>query len=116
MKIIERFCFSWLAVLAISLTITTLSVTPVTGPEGLDIMFFDKIIHTISYFFLSLVSVNTLYKYKFKRARTISFLYAFALGGLIEVIQAYIPYRDFEGADLAVNALGGFVGCLIKLI
>ncbi len=114
--IMERFCFSWSAVFILSLIIIILSVIPVTGPQGLDVIFFDKIVHAATYFLLSLVAVNTLYRYRFKRARMMSFIYAVALGGLIETIQAFIPYRDFEGADIAVNTFGSFLGCLTKLI
>ncbi|MBN3040968.1 MAG: VanZ family protein [Candidatus Omnitrophica bacterium] len=110
------FIFSWFTVFSYSLLIVVLSVLPVKAPKKLVFPYSDNIIHGLMYLLLSLVIVNTLQKYNFKRVKFFSFSYAFGLGFMLELVQFFLPYRDFQASDIISNALGAFFGCLIQVV
>lgn len=49
----------------------------------------------------------------FRRARYLAPLMAASFGGLMEVVQAFIPSRDASLLDMAVNILGIALGFMI---
>ncbi len=106
--------FSWPSVAFCSLLIFLFSVLPVK--VSVDITHLDKILHGLIYCFLSFLVLNTALKKGRKHTSLISFGYAFSLGLLIELVQVFLPFRDFESADIAANFLGSFLGCWLKLI
>lgn len=73
----------------------------------------DKIIHVILYGMLSLLVLRALMIEKAGQFRLISFLYAFSLGLLLEIVQIFLPYRSFELWDVLSNSLGSISGVFI---
>ena len=108
--------FSWYTISAYSFFIVLISLSPFRAPEQLTFPFSDKIFHCLTYTLLAFVAVNTFYLKRKRRPRFLSFVYAFSLGCLVELIQAIVPYRDFETADILFNFLGSIVGCFLKII
>ena len=111
-----RYLFSWYTAYAYSLFIIVLSVIPVEPPPQLVFPLFDKVLHCLAYTILSFVVVNVSYRKSINRPRFFSFSYAFTLGLLIEIVQFFLPFRQFEAGDIACNFLGSIVGCLIKIV
>lgn len=108
--------FSWYVTLTYSLIIFITSLLPLKPPPQIVFPFFDKVFHGLTYAILSFLAVNTFYREGKDRPQIYSFSYAFLLGLLIELIQFFLPYRDFEIADIFSNFLGSLLGCLVKII
>ncbi len=111
-----RYLFSWYTAYAYSLFIIVLSVIPVEPPPQLVFPLFDKILHCLAYTMLSFVVTNTSYLKSVNRPRFFSFSYAFILGLLIEIVQFFLPFRQFEAGDIVYNFLGSILGCLLRVV
>ncbi|UCC94907.1 MAG: VanZ family protein [Candidatus Omnitrophota bacterium] len=111
-----RYLFSSFSVSFYSFIILLLSVLPLRVKPPLDISFFDQIVHFFTYALLSFIVLNTFLLKKKINPRMISFSYAVLWGLLIEIIQFFLPYRDFQGTDLFANLLGSGTGCFIRIV
>ncbi|CCH50117.1 VanZ family protein [Pseudodesulfovibrio piezophilus] len=100
------FQAGWLGVLT---SVTVLSVLPGSG-QPVPFSFIDKIEHFSAYFTLSLFA-EALPGYQ--RGRMMFFLVGW--GGLMEVIQNYIPSRDLSLGDFICNAVGVLCGSVVGL-
>lgn len=119
MNIIKKckiILFSWYSVILCSVFIVLLSVLPVTVPEGISFPFFDKAAHSIMYLALSFLATNTLYLKNNRKPKLRGILYAFSLGLVVEIIQYFLPYRDYELLDIWFNLLGSYIGSLIVFV
>ena len=87
----------------------------------------DKVVHCLIYIILAFIATNTFSLKKQTRAkaypvrngisnRAYGFLYAFLLGLSIEIMQLFLPFREFELTDLGANFLGSLLGCFLKAI
>ncbi|MCK5287905.1 MAG: VanZ family protein [Candidatus Omnitrophica bacterium] len=112
----KEIVFSWYSVIGCSIFIVLLSVLPVKVPEGISFPFIDKVAHSLMYFILSLLATNTLYLKNNKNSKLKGILYAFSLGLVIEIIQFFLPYRDYQLSDVAFNFLGSYIGSLIVFV
>jgi VanZ family protein len=88
------------------------SVMPVSGPDT-DLPA-DKIVHFLLYGLTSILLFRYLTKKTngsgaFYKAVAISSIY----GAAMEVVQYFLPYRSFSIGDIAANAAGAFLVCLI---
>ncbi|MCK5493067.1 MAG: VanZ family protein [Candidatus Omnitrophica bacterium] len=108
--------FSWYSVIVCSIFIVLLSVLPVKIPEEISFPFFDKVAHSIMYIALSFLATNTLNFKNKKNHKLTGILYAFSLGLVIEIIQYFLPYRDYQLSDVAFNFLGSYIGSLIVFV
>jgi VanZ family protein len=73
----------------------------------------DKVIHFLSYFFLS-IPIALLHPKDWKLYSGLFF--SILMGITIEYIQQYIPGRNFELTDILANSLGSISGIIITLI
>ena len=94
------------------LMILVVSVMPASGPET-DLPA-DKIAHFVLYGLTAIL----LFRYFIRRTtgRT-AFYKAVALasiyGAAMEVVQYFLPHRSFSFGDMAANAAGAFLACLV---
>lgn len=93
---------------------------PQVGPK---IPSLDKVEHLLEYLLFSwlLVHAQLSSGRAWARAASAACLAAALYGGLIELIQAFLPYRNAEWLDVAANSLGGLagvycVGCRMKSV
>ena len=94
-----------------SLFIVAMSVLPVSGPQKLEHLGADKVVHFSFYIIFAL-----LYVYAFAYDRFVyvkSFVCGFSLGVSIEILQYFIPYRSFEVLDIIADGLGAAAGMII---
>lgn len=105
-----NYLFSSFVVYSYTVFIIIVSLIPI-GVEG-PVTFFDKIVHFAIYFLLSFIIVNARVLKKKEHPRLFSFFYAFCLGGSIECIQFFLPFRSFEAGDILCNILGSIAGTL----
>ena len=115
MRIPYRF-FSWLTVSLYSIIIVVLSLAPVSVPEEIEFVLFDKVVHAFSYLLLSFIAVNTFRRLRLSRPKVYSFSYSFFLGLSIEIVQFFLPFRSFEVGDMGANLVGSIIGCLIRAV
>jgi len=88
---------------------------PVEMPEALTFPFHDKVLHGLNYLILAFIVANTLALETKWQNMLFSFLYAFTLGLIIEILQYFIPYRNFDVIDILCNFAGGLSGCLLSI-
>ena len=69
----------------------------------------DKILHTVIFFYLSLLGMFCNFKIKYY----VLMATIFTFGLTIEIIHYFHPYRYFEWADLSANLFGIFLARLI---
>jgi len=113
---ITQYIFSWVTIYTYSGLIIYLSLMPDEYPPLLIFPFSDKVLHGIAYMLLSFVACNTFSLLKKNRPKFYGFVYSFTLGLSMEAIQYFLPYRQFEAADIASNLLGSIFGCLVRII
>jgi VanZ family protein len=72
----------------------------------------DKVEHALSYFVLAILG-----SFGFREQRSLLYLFVLlcAMGGVIELLQAFSPGRSPEFADAIADAAGAAVGVLIAL-
>jgi VanZ family protein len=100
----------WSVGIALLLVITALSLLPIRGPD-LDLPNSDKLNHALAYlvlmlYFGQLVGVNW-------RRRSAVVIGLLGYGIAIELLQALLPLRVAELADLAANVTGIAIGLLL---
>jgi hypothetical protein len=94
----RRLKFLFLCLAAIGLAVALL---PMDG-MGLEFNNRDKLAHAGAFFgFAMLLDMATLRRFWYWKAPVL-----LAYGALIEVLQAFVPWRSFSLADLAADALG----------
>ena len=91
----------WLAVLFAA------SVLPVTGPTT-DLPA-DKMEHFVAYGITAVLFFRHFATRYDKHALRLSVASATAYGIFLEVVQAFVPYRQFSVADMLANAAGAIV-------
>ena len=101
----------WSAFGSYATLVLIVSVIPV--PEvGPQVPSLDKIAHLLEYFLFSwlLLHAQVAAGHPRGRAARIAVVAAVIYGGLCEVLQAWLPYRDAEGWDVVANSIGGWLG------
>ena len=95
-----------------SFLVLTLSVMPVSGPKTeLPV---DKIVHFILYGLTSILLFRFfISKTNSRRALFKAVAIASIYGAAMEVVQYFLPYRSFSLGDMAANAAGAVLACLI---
>lgn len=81
-------------------------------PKELSLQFSDKIAHFLAYNFLMLWFCNLFYK---KHERIVLLSYFIAQGILLEFMQEYGGFRQFELGDMIANGLGVIIAYLFAL-
>lgn len=92
------------------------SLLPVRAPEQLNFIFADKFSHLIMYGLFSFLLINLLHIKRKVNPWAKSFLFIFCFGSVIEVIQHFLPFRDFEIWDIVFNVIGWFLGCFLIVV
>lgn len=88
-------------------------------PAELELAHMDKFEHFVAYAIMGFLLAMDLRK-SFCAGRTaarvigITFIITVSFGALIEVCQAFIPYRSAEFLDAAANSAGGFAGAFFR--
>jgi VanZ family protein len=72
----------------------------------------DLILHFIGY---AILINSSLLAYGISSKKINRFIYLFAFSFTMEIIQHFVPYREFSFLDLMANALGLFIGLIIGL-
>lgn len=106
LKLIKQLQF-W----ALALTCLWLSLMP--QPPGVFETASDKVWHLLAYLALFL-SCSLAYSGCLQLLPRLTLLFSFSL--LIEVIQHFVPRREFSLADLAANGAGLLIGALIAAL
>jgi len=70
----------------------------------------DKIVHMLSYFLL-MIWFSGLYS---RQRHVVIALILVTFGGLLEFLQAVLPYRFFDPLDLLANTVGVALGLLLS--
>lgn len=92
--------------LAAVISITWLALTP--RPPPLADTGADKLNHLLAFTALSFVAW-----FAFPGARRVAMAALLAYGGMIEIVQSFIPSRSAEWADFATDAAGIALGSLL---
>src|SRR3989304_5432211 len=93
------------------LFVLALSVLPIEG--GAKVPQADKIMHFIMYAITCVLFFSVLaHKMPFRKALILSVLLSVGYGAVMEVIQAYMPPREFSYLDMAANAAGALGGAV----
>ncbi|UCD14874.1 MAG: VanZ family protein [Candidatus Omnitrophota bacterium] len=108
--------FSWKIVGSYTFLVVFLSLFPFKEGPQVHICFLDKIVHFMMYMLLSFLVVNTSFLRNRRNVKAFGFFYAFSLGLILEFIQAFLPYRSFEGLDIICNFLGSFGGVFLGVV
>ena len=93
----------WAGVVALSIV----SVTPREHLPTISLDVWDKLQHVIAYGMLSGLGAQA---YTAKKNLVHLFLGLVALGGVLEVIQQFVPNREAEFGDAIANAVGVGIG------
>lgn len=96
-----------LLTLSVYLAILYFSLIP-SQPIKPEIIYFDKFQHFFAYLLLSFLT------YKTTKNKLLSFAIAGTYGLNIEIVQLFIPYRNFSFLDILMNYLGSAVILFIK--
>ena len=86
-----------------------MSLIPIRLPPGVS----DKVLHFTGYALMSAGAVGFCHE---PRRLGLLALVAAALGGAIEVAQAFTPYRSAELLDFAADATGAALGWFVALL
>jgi VanZ family protein len=112
-----QFKYSWPALLW-SLIVLVLTLMP--GQELPKVNFFqiDKLVHFLVFGIMMILSSYALQKTKDKTGKhanplLIACLYSTGFGIMIEVLQRFVPGRNFSLADVLANSIGVGLGYLI---
>ena len=108
----------WVATACYAAVIAIVSVIPIppSTPKGL--LSLDKALHLCEYGLLAWLLMMSARRsaWKFGASLLTAFVGAAAYGALWEAVQAFLPYRAAELADVVVNTLGAGVGVGINLL
>ena len=103
------------------LVILILSVMPTSELPKINIRFADKIVHILLYFMLGIAVFMDFFinerriSVRFKRIAGVMLFVVF-FGGIIEIIQYFIPYRTASFYDFFANFIGGILAVIFVLI
>ena len=99
------------------LIILALSSSPNLIQQPIEFISIDKIGHIIFYGILTMLMLNDLNVFKglTKLAIGTVLLIASSYGIMLEFVQAALPYRMFDYADMIANFIGVFTGCFLYL-
>jgi len=115
----KKIAVLWAPLLAYMALIWHLSSGPVYLFPSLDIPFKDKIAHMAEYSLFGLLAARAFFP-EVKGGRralfAVTILAAAVWGGIDEAHQSFVPSRQADAADFAVDAAGGAAGCAIFLI
>jgi VanZ family protein len=109
MKPIFRM-FPMISLILVILTIGILSLLP---PESGFELKKDKLGHFLAYLALS---VNAMYFVVGWRHLVITVILVLGYGGVLEILQGFVPGRDSSILDMVANSYGAFVGIGIHLL
>ena len=110
----------FLVTMAYTVALTVVCLVNINKFPKVEISFFDKIFHSITYLVLTLLWFNTFF-FNFKYTRSKALLYAagfsFVFGIIIEVLQGTLTAnRSADIYDVLANSLGVLLaGLFIKL-
>ena len=116
--LLRRYPYTILLALAIVL----LSLLPIPDVKiAKDVPLFDKWTHMLMYGVLTLVIWfeyrRTHQKYKAKRLFVFAFLTPIAMGGTLELMQAYLTTcRSGEWLDFVANTIGACIGSIVGIL
>ena len=79
-------------------------------PEPLAWLSPDKLGHLCFYAILAALLCRAEYKRSGQARPVLSFSLSFGLGLILEYIQALLPHRSFDYADMTANGLGALLG------
>lgn len=83
---------------------------------GVNIPHLDKVVHFGLFFVMSLLIRNA-FEYEAKRSLRLiclfCIIFAFAYGGVLELLQHYFFNRTGDWLDLLTDVAGGVAGCLL---
>lgn len=92
--------YRW-ALVVVVLVISYLAVTPLAYPDA--VAGPDKLLHAIAFLVVMLL-VD--FSWPDASVVTVKIASVFAYGVLIEIVQHFLPYRDFSIADMLADAMG----------
>jgi hypothetical protein len=97
------------------LYIAGLIVGAVLPPKGIMATLgeYDKIVHALEFFFLTILLLNTFTQYRTKGAYIIALVCAFALAFGSEYVQRFVPGRSYSYFDILADLSGIIVGTLV---
>jgi VanZ family protein len=90
-----------LLLLLLLIFVAWFSLTPVYEPKELFIN--DKLAHGLTYLMLSIVADHAFATSRFGVRKM---LWLFAFGFILEILQSYVPGRDYSFFDMLANASG----------
>lgn len=99
----------WAATAAYALLLLVMSVIPIRAEAPRHA---DKLVHFCEYLLLAWLLLRSFRAERPSRLR--AWLWATAYGALIELIQAFLPWRSAELADALANAIGAGLGVWIS--
>jgi|GEM_PF-4692766 len=105
------FLHSWVSVYLLTFLITLFSIIPL--PAGTGVSYLHNAFHFIMYGVLAFSVLNVSLRKEMFYPVIFSFFYAFFLGLLLEVIQLFLPYREFQWQDVIFNFAGSLVGIVL---
>ncbi|MCC6624773.1 MAG: VanZ family protein [Deltaproteobacteria bacterium] len=77
----------------------------------------DKLHHLVVWFVLALLVWPAVHRGFPGRSRgfraAVTFILLLAHGGLVELLQALVPHREADVLDLAADAVGAALGCVL---
>lgn len=90
------------------LFIFVISVVPVPGPRTS--LPLDKVVHAVLYGMTAILLFRwfMLRKMAVPKAFMLAFLFSSAYGLAIEIVQYFMPYRQFSAGDVLANSAGAF--------
>ena len=105
----RRLWWTGFSVYALAVLIVGVIPLPPVGPQ---IPSFDSVEHGLEYILFSwlLARAQLASGRAWAQAMRRAVLGAVVYGGVIELIQVFLPYRNAEWLDLAANGLGGWIG------
>lgn len=94
------------------------------APEGVPLPGNDKIGHALAFFSVGIAQYLAFFTHDWPRpgrggagARfALSTVGATLVGGLLEVVQMFLPFRNAEFADLLADAVGATLGACLLLV
>lgn len=108
----KRFRYVYLIAPTAYLAISYLSLAKQNFPNPISVSWIqpDKLVHTAMYFTLALVSIIELSKLgKLKSPKSVilwAFIVPISFGGLMEILQQFVPNRSCDIIDFLANTIG----------
>ncbi len=105
-----QYIKTWLALGLLWVAIVfTVSLYP-SPPDLSSLTFADKIVHSLSYFFLMFWFLQIVKE----KAQTLTALLLISMGVIIEILQGLSGYRTFDYYDMLANTFGVLVAWPLK--